>query len=295
MKEDVFKSKWSFKAVTKEPASCTVAVHDKFVKLIDTPGFLDPSSLTKLEEFVGLAKAIIDMPNGIHAVGIVINIQNRITSENAKFLRLFLAMKEMISHTFIIFTHAKALGDTDDEQQLLIDETLKSTEECPEILKDVLGSINDRYMLLESVEAMEQKYYEKKSHQLLQILEKIMTLNKTTFSCALNTIANQLEILNDQDEDELVEALTKDLQTVSIELKRQEKNEAELFWKNLVFYIAGGIGIGVGAGAIGAGIVFSSAIAAATSSVFKFLSRNPQLVEPFTKAMADALRNYFRS
>ena len=294
MKEEVFPAKWSLKPVTNAPASCIVDVDGKLVKLIDTPGFMDPQSLSNIDEFKGLAKAILDMPIGINAVGIVINIRNRISSEDAKLLEMFLLMEDMISYTFLIFTHAKVLGTTENDQKALIESILRSAAECPEILKRVLSSINNRYMLLESVEVMEKEYYDKKTHELLTILEDIKMQNKTqvTLNCILNDIACQLESINDKDKDELIDALAKDLLAVSTELKKQKKNETEQFWRNLIFFIAGGVGIGVGASAITAGIVFSPKLAAAKSSVYDFLSKNPQLLEPFSKAMADILTSY---
>ena len=292
--EDVFEAKWSLTPVTTAPASCTISVEGKCIKLVDTPGFLDPSSLTKVEEFMGLANAIINMPNGINAVGLVINVGNRFSAADEELLGRFLAVEEMIPYTFLILTHAKALGETDDEQKKVIQDTLEDPDKCPRILGNALSHINNRYMLLETVEPMEHMYRDKKSKELLEILQEITKQNKSAFTCALNDIANQLEKFNDHDKEELVKALTKDLQTISEEMKKTEGNfQTKLFWKNIVYYIAGGVGLGVGAGIVGAGVIFPSAIAAATSSVFQFLSRNPQIMEPFTRAMADIMSNYF--
>ena len=105
MEEEVFTSKWSLKPVTNTSVSCTRYVGGKCLKVVDTPGFLDPFSLSNTTQFRGLAEAIIDMPNGINAVGLVINIQSRITKADANLLEKLLTMKEMIPYSYFPHLH----------------------------------------------------------------------------------------------------------------------------------------------------------------------------------------------
>ena len=55
-------------------------VGGKLTKFVDAPGLLDPDVKSD-DEFEELAKAILSVPNGIHAIGIVINIGHRFTSK----------------------------------------------------------------------------------------------------------------------------------------------------------------------------------------------------------------------
>ena len=239
MKEKVCASKWSLKPVTTISASCTRYVGGKYLKVVETPGFLDPSSLSNVEEFKRLAEAVIAIPNGINALGLVINMQHRISKADVNLLEKLLNTKEMIKYTFIIFTHAKLLGNTHEEQRDRIEEIICDSENCPKVLQNVLANIKKRYIVLESVEHMDLEYHSYKSNELLQILQGIMDENKKPFTCVLNHNANLLENAEEKKE-ELIEALTKDLQTVKQQLEEKEMmNNKDLFWKHLFYYAAG--------------------------------------------------------
>lgn len=273
MKEDVFSSEWSLKPVATASCSCTRAVEGKCLQIIEAPGFLNPCSLSSTGEFDQLARAIIDMPNGVHAVGLVINIASRITKEDAKLLETLLTMEEMIPYVFIIFTHAIVLGTSDKEQQETFKKMVNDSKSCPEILQNLLKNINNQYMLLESVEPMEQEYHRNKSLELFQILQKIKETNISLFTCTLNEIAQNIENFGDKNKEKVIEALSKYLQGMDLELKKeQDKKDANLHWKKFLFYTAGmGAGVGI------AGMLFSSTISAGICEIYKFLSKNSKI------------------
>lgn len=289
LNDEVFPSKWSLKPVTKESASSTRNVGGKGITVIDTPGFLDPSSLTKLEEFKGFAKAIVDMPDGIHAVGLVINIANRVTEGDAKLLEMLLAAEDMIPYAFLIFTHAKALAETEEEQKQLLDSVLKDKNECPEVLQRLLSQINNRYILLESMNYMGEGYFTKKSQEILEVLRQIKTNNRKPYTCAINELAEKLRKVDDKEA--LVEALTKDIEKVQEALSKEKSiNKNNAFWINLLIYVGGGIGLGaVGAGAVGLGLVYSSALVAGASQVYQYISRNPETVKGILNGIAQII------
>ena len=157
-------------------------------------------------------------------------------------------------------------------------------------LFSVLSKIDNRYILLESVEEMGEGYYEKKSQELLDILEAIINKNVNVYSCAVNEFAENLRKL-DVDEQKLVEHLTVDLQTI------KANSEPNMFWRNLFLYIGGGLGIGLGAAAVGAGVgagvVFSSAIAVGGSRILAYLSRNPEIAKSFVVGIIDIAKKYY--
>ena len=86
---------------------------------------------------------------------------------------MLLATEEMLPYVFLVFTHAMTLGKTEKQQQQKLEETLKDKNKCPESLFSVLSKIDNRYILLESVNIMGEGYYEKKSQELLDILQAV--------------------------------------------------------------------------------------------------------------------------
>ena len=251
LNKEAFEAAWSLKPVTKARASVTGVVMGERITIIDTPGFLDPSSLNTVEEFKGLAKAIVDMPNGVNAVGLLINIKNRVTSPDAELLEMLLATKEMLPYAFLVFTHAIVLGKTEKQQQQKLEETLKDKNECPESLFSVLSKIDNRYILLESVNMKGEGYYEKKSQELLDILETIMNKNEKVYICALNVLGENLRKFSQlQDKDKVIEKVTADLQTI----KESQNSKPGTFWRNL---IVESVGISLGATVIEAGVLLS--------------------------------------
>ena len=182
MKTDAFVPKFSLKPVTTAPTSSEGMIRGVNVKIIYARGFLDS---TCTEESKELAEAIKAMPDGVDAVGFVINLQNGIKNGDIKLLETLLTLKKMIPHTFIIFTHAKVLGKTEKEQEQKIKETLSNADECPDILHKALSNINNRFMLLESVEPMGEDYHERKSQQLLSFILEIICENNKKYNSPL--------------------------------------------------------------------------------------------------------------
>lgn len=284
MKEKVFKSCVSFSSVTTTVSSCTKNVGGKSIKVIDTPGFLDPCSLSSDQEFIGLASAIMDMPNGIDAVGLVISLKYRISTEDRALLGKLLTMKDMIPHTFLIFTHPKELAKTDQDQRQKLKELLEDTKTCPQILRDVLDATEYRYMLLEAVDTEEQEYHDTKSQELLEILQNIKKTNTCPYTCPLNTITESFEKIVNQEN--LKVALSKDLETVSKDLNKQKNtNNPNIYWKSFFLYLAGGLGIGLGIGAIEAGYISKATLATGASEIVKIISTNPELAKGFFDAI----------
>ena len=283
MKQEVFTVKWTLKPVTTAPASCTSTVAGKCITMIDTPGFLDPSSLKSDEDFT---TAIIDIPNTIHAICLVINIRNRITTADVNLLDKLLTMEETIPYVFLVFTHAKVLGNTDEEQRKEIENILRNSQNCPKVVQSILRKINNRFMLLECVEPMkEEGYYDSKSHELLLILQGIKDQNIKPLTCGWTHIAKQFENTDEKNKEELVRALAKDLQTVKLKEKRE--NETVISQSNLLFYTAGV----VAACGVGAGIHFSSTIASGITETYRFISTNISVVPETVRAVYQYITN----
>ena len=204
IQENVFKTNWGGSKVTTTTASHTGIIKGKHIKIIDTPGFLDSHSLTSTGELKALVEAIVDNPNRVNAIGFTINIQSRLTKEDINLLEKFILMKKMIPYTFLIFTHANRFGNTVTQQNRRLEELLNDPLNCPAILPCLIKKIDNRFMMLESIEPMEEQYFDEKSDELLQILRLITMQNTKPFSDAFNGA-------DKQNKENLVECLVEEL------------------------------------------------------------------------------------
>ena len=218
-------------------------------------------------------------------------MRNRINRDDVELLQMLLETEDMLPYAFLVFTNAIALGNNEKEQQQRIEETLKDENECPKILSSVLSKIDNRYILLESVDEMGEGYYETKSQELLDILRRIMNKNPRPYTCVVNEIAeilSQFDVASQfQEKDKLIAALAADLQTV------KENSKPNMFWKNFIIYVGGGVGIGLGAATVGIGVASSSAIAAGGSKLHEYLSKHPEVAKRIVQQLLDIAKAYF--
>ena len=253
--EDIFRSEMSFSPVTIDTDFHVQMIGGKLTKFVDTPGLLDPAVKTEAE-FEKLSKAILAVPNGIHALGVVIKIGNRITTEDVRILEQLLDFIELIPYTFVIFSNAYVLGSpAHGEQQQHNFEILLNN--APAILHKLLETINHRYIILESVLIKEQDYYDTKVDELMKIVQSILAEQKKPFTCFLNDIARQL-LQSDASQKECIDALKADLKSTQVHLhtEQQAKDEAKdekkklqgrLFWQAFSIFIGTTTGAVVGA------------------------------------------------
>lgn len=267
MQEKIFTSKLSFSSVTKEAVFHVANVGGKRIRFVDTPGLLNTADAEEIE-IVGLAKAILEVPNGIHALCLVLDVTKRIFSQDEKALQQLLDYVELIPYSMVIFTHAKVLGNTEDDQTARLAQML---EDCPEILSKVLKSVNGRYMTLESIEAMEQGYHARKSQEFVEQLQTIFSQTGKPFTCILTDLARALLQTNDNLE-VCIDALSND---IKITQKKMKDLETRSFWEKASLFITTGIGAGAGAvvgsalgpaGTVAGAAYGSSAVAAILAS-----------------------------
>ena len=228
MQQNVFKTNWGTEIVTTANASCTGIIEGKCIKIIDTPGFLNTHSQTYTEEVKLLAETIVDNPNGVNAIGLVINIESRMTKEDITLLEKFLLMKNLLPYTFLIFTHAKAFGNTIIQQATKFEELLQDTINCPKILPHLINELDNRFMMLESIKPVEEQYFSKKSHELLQILQVIMKQNTKPFTSTFN-------VSHKQSKEKLVESLIEELNQ---KMREARLNTTSSYQRNNVWHLA---------------------------------------------------------
>ena len=183
MQKHVFDSK----PVTKVMESKVATIDGKRVELIDTPGLLDPTSVEKDDERLELAIALINMKCGFHVLGLVCNLTERIeVTEDKVFKNLLSTYEHYLPYTVVIFTHGKYLGDTEEEQKTKLQGMIKEIKKTSNLCQ-VLEKINYRYIILESVNPMEQGYHTKKSKEFIKMIE---TIFKQTKKPATNPFAS---------------------------------------------------------------------------------------------------------
>ena len=218
MQKNIFKSKRSFKPVTEEVASCVVTIEGQCIKLIDTPGLLDPCSI-KTEEYLEFAKGLISIQSGFHAIGVVLNVCNNIEYDANLFINLLSTYKHYLPHIFIMFTHGIHLGKTNDEQNSALKEMLNDLP-TSSYLYQILKEINYRYLIIESVNNMEQGYHSCKSKELLEAVQTIFrqTGMPATNEFASVTIAHNLELPRNELEQKLTEGIK-----VAVEKSKKHK------------------------------------------------------------------------
>ena len=286
MRKEVFTSGWSLRQVTSTPVSFTETVAGKCLKIIDTAGLLNPHSLESVEDFEQLARAIVDMPNGISAVGIVISLSGRINEEVLILLKNLLTMKEIIPYSFLIFTHARLLGKTGEAERRKSFEIMISDEaSCPKVLQQVMINTNYRYLLLEITESMDSQYQFNKSEELVKILQGIMDQNGKMFTSSVSDIAKHFQSLEGRNKEDLIKAIVKDLQAVNAQLK-DNKNTTNEYWSQFFCYVAGGLGISTGAAL---NFPFSSSFAATASQIVTYLTNDSEILTSFIGAVSKYL------
>ena len=223
---------------------------------VDTPGLMDPDVKSD-DEFEELANALLSIPSGIHALGIVINIKN-ISSKDVRMLENCLALIEIIPYVFVIFSNAYSLSSAYEEQQHELN-ILLNTNDTHKSLQKLLMNIDNRYMILESVLNKEESYYNTKVVELMKIVDSINDEQKKPFTSFLNDIARQL-LQSHASQKECIETLEKELKSVQGHLIEKGENvldRAMIFVGGSAGAIAGTIiGTTTGpAGSVAGGII----------------------------------------
>ena len=175
--EDVFRTCDGLVSVTAKTGAVTRSLLGKTVKLIDTPGFCDEYE-TNEEHMKELGQAVFLARNGVNAIGFTISASGRFTKNEARTIKEMSKFKEIWPFTVVIFTNAGGLGDNEEEQKMQIQKNLAS-ERCPKSLHDLLERVGNRYILVESVEHIEDPkvYHNQKVRELLHMIYKIYELN----------------------------------------------------------------------------------------------------------------------
>lgn len=252
MQKNFYKSKRSFVPVSKTSQSGIATIAGKRIELVDTPGFLDPTSMEDHTERVNFAKGLINIKSGFHMLGLILNSTKRIeVPENRLFKNLLSTYEHYLPYLVLIFTRGKTFGDTEDEQKSELEDMIKEIEgELPHF-KKVLDKINHRYMILEAVDPMEQLYHASKSKELIKIMNMITEQAKkpvtNDFALAIAENLKKKEV----DEHELEEELANRIKEAQDMMKKDKSVKSGNFYTYLKYaIIASAVSGGILAGLI---------------------------------------------
>ena len=173
--KDAFKAHGGFASITSKSAAAGVTLQDKRVQIIDIPEFCDDYE-TEEQYMDEVGEALFLARKGVNAVGLAISAGTLYTSNNTKVIDEISDISNGLwPYTFIVFTHADSLGDTEEERQ----ETLKnnlSAQRCPAPLLKLLKSLDNRYILVDSNDKTEE-YYRLKVQEIIRMINKIYKEN----------------------------------------------------------------------------------------------------------------------
>lgn len=119
-----------------------------------------------------VGEALFLARKGVNAVGLAINAGTRYTKNNTKVIdEISNISNSLWPFTFIVFTHAHSLGDTEEERQEMLKKNL-SAERCPAPLLKLLKNLDNRYILVDSNDKTEE-YHRLKVQEIMGMIDKI--------------------------------------------------------------------------------------------------------------------------
>ena len=181
-------------------------------RIIDSPGFCD-DHVTDEEHMKELGHGVMLAREGVHAIGLVLRADNRFTGAEATMLKEMENFGELWPYIFILFTRAKSLGADDGTQRYQIKEFLRNPR-CPDSLKMLMSRVNNRYIMLESVDPMGDSYHQIKCAELIGKVQEIFASTGKVYSNVLFDHALQLYEKAKKDEMDKEEAVIRARQEV---------------------------------------------------------------------------------
>ncbi|XP_059152016.1 uncharacterized protein LOC131938130 [Physella acuta] len=169
-----FKTNASCSSVTKDVQWETTRFKDTTIKVVDSPGIGDTSSIDDLEQATitaieSMKKAITSHSRGFHAFILVVRFGVRFTAEDKECIRL---LKHIFGHDFVhhycilLVTHGDSFKDYQTAENISFEEWCKLQEG---IFKTLLAECDNRVVLFNNVTSNKAK----KEEQLEKLLEHV--------------------------------------------------------------------------------------------------------------------------
>ena len=232
LNKKVFQSEKGLLAVTHNSKPGTATIHGKTIRIIDTPGFFDGFKSPE-ESFRELSRALTLAKDGVHAVAFVMNY-NRYTTTCEEALKQLAPLKGMQSYLFVLLTQTEDEGVTKEATDLYVRECLSSPR-CPNGLKDLIQKVDGRVIMVESKIQVKDNYHDKKSKELIEMVESIFKNNNNEVytNSMLRLVAQAYEIARQHQakEDEKTKRLLRS-NLHKIEQLQKQINDSAIAAKN---------------------------------------------------------------
>jgi len=174
---DVFTTAGGAIAITAKSDAHVQNILGKRVLFIDTPGFGDEFASDEIR-MAELGRAILFARDGVSAIMLCLDGSRRFDSSIANLLKEFEVLGTFWPYTFILYTHAADMGQTEEEQRSKITQWL-SNPRCPDHMKWLFDKVCHRSMTVESKQFRHSTwYYQLKSQELMNMVEAISAQNR---------------------------------------------------------------------------------------------------------------------
>lgn len=247
-----------FASVTEKSAAAIITMQGKRVKLIDTPGFCDEYE-TEEEHIDELGEAVVLASKGVNAIGLVISARGRYGTNERSTIDQLSQFQELWPYMFIIFTHARSLGVTEEDRNKQLQSNFTESR-CPESLKVLMQKVNNRYILVESIKPSDnpEDYYQRKTKELETMISSIYEANgfqlytnelfisaKATLDKAMrekNEAAKELKMVKNQTDDNIKKRMEDEKahqeakEQIQKATEKQKEIEQETNEKRKIFY-----------------------------------------------------------
>ena len=172
--KEVFESEDGLNRVTEKCVTSISTIFEKNVKVIDTPGFFDGFTSTE-DDIRELSRFSTYAKDGLHAVVFVMSCK-RFTEGCEKAVQRILYFEGVAPFVFVLLTHAKRNGITKGAAYEYIKKTLSSPN-CAPGLKKLMHLVDNRVVMIESVDAVGEEYQKQKSKEFVAMIESIHKTN----------------------------------------------------------------------------------------------------------------------
>ena len=222
LNKKAFSSKGGVFRGSKICSASTAIICGKTIKIIDTPGFFDGFKSTE-DNFNELSKVLTLAKDGIHAVAFVMGRYTTSCEEAIKQLLLFKGVQPFM---FVLLTHTENEGIDKTTTEKYIEECLSSPD-CPPGFRNLMGIVENRVIMLESVGFVANDYREQKCQELIAMVENVFTINGNRMytNVMLEHTAQIYEKAKLQQETEILE--TTQLLTLNTEKVKQLKQQTD--------------------------------------------------------------------
>lgn len=189
LQDKTFEANVGLASITGKAKYGSVDYEGTSLYIVDTPGLADTEDILSDEDALmeiarGLKLVVEDGRPGVDAVLFVVSVAERFGSDQAKILNYFQDSSEFWPYVIVVFTNADRLANSTNEQQSKFQQMLKHPR-CPEKLKWLIGSVEPRYMIINTQENCPY-YYKDQMEIIMSFIREISS--KQNGACYTNDL-----------------------------------------------------------------------------------------------------------